>query len=327
MLKIFLMAVIGIPFYTYVDAEGPYVPNLEKVADPKFISIAFICIVYAFGMMLLIYYFSGLKFFTSEYIDKDFYYYLPATYRMLWWISFVLTLTCFFYVIFQTNFTHPGIEALRSGYTEIKGLRKFTETNINMTVYNVSLKLLLPFNLIAALFFVRRRLFKVLSIMLFILIGTFLLKKSNMIIVIITILFFVMLFTGIKLRTFLKFVLAGTLTILFMFTLTKYSWSLSESIYLMVHRIIAGEIVDLPVYFEVFEKSKIGFSSMLPPYVSAVFGIDSGPPAAKLVMEYANPIGVARGTAGSAATFFVGEAFSVFGYFGVYFGVFIGACV
>jgi hypothetical protein len=83
-------------------------------------------------------------------------------------------------------------------------------------------------------------------------------------------------------------------------------------------RVIWGQVADLPHYFNLFSTWHVPFVALLPPYVQTLLGT-SEPSAARLVMEFSNPLAVKAGVAGVANTLFVGEAYAFAGVAGVLF--------
>jgi hypothetical protein len=97
------------------------------------------------------------------------------------------------------------------------------------------------------------------------------------------------------------------------------------------NRILYGQILDLPYYFEVFSAQRVGLKSLMPPYI-----VGDQKPAARIVAEYSvkkrflsKPLDnkeeeatYAR-VAGVANTFFTGEAFAWAGYLGIILSPFI----
>jgi len=324
LLKIFIMGLVGISSAFFFDNLGPYFISIKNLNDRSFIFISFICTLYALVIMIFLYYIFDIKKIISSYSEKRIILFKPETYKYLWIITFVLCVLCFVYVYYQANWTHPCLSVLSLDRHAVKLLRSNVEHSVNMNIFNLGFKLFLPINLITSLFFLRRKHWAIISFMLFVIMGTFTLKRASMVYVIIFVLFFEMLLSQIDLKTFLKYFFWGLFFIIGMYFIVK-SVSFESNIFIILfRRIVYGEIANLPNYFEIFSDNHLSFYHLLPPYVSNIFTGEVLPSAAKIVMEHINPAAISAGTAGSATTLFIGEAFAVWGYMGVViFPVFI----
>ena len=108
-----------------------------------------------------------------------------------------------------------------------------------------------------------------------------------------------------------------------MYFLTKFATNIPSLFTGIARRIFYGQISDLPHYFELFSNNNISFSSLLPPYIANLFGIEGIKSASHLVMECTNPVAASLGTVGVANSFFIGEAYAVAGDMGVILSPFI----
>ena len=82
-------------------------------------------------------------------------------------------------------------------------------------------------------------------------------------------------------------------------------------------RIFFGEISDLPLYYSIFKNDPISFYSVLPPYINEFLGFNfqaASKIVALNVVDYKNLISV-----GFFNTIFLGEAYAVFGNFGIFY--------
>lgn len=317
-LEILVLGVVGIPFAYLFDRSGYEENFTAKLGSGRFMGIAFASIIYAVLVMAFLYRGLGLKRKIASYMCDEMIPMTTSRMHWLWFITFGLSLLCFLYVLIQLGGHHPALEALRSDYFGIKVLRREVGQSINMNVFNFGLKFILPLNLILALFFLRKRLILLISsIALFLIMSTLILEKGQIVSVMILVIFFRMLMSPPPLKKLFLYVLIGLVLISFMYFLTKFAANLSSLSQGLTNRIFYGQIADLPSYFEVFADKQISPVSLLPPYMTRLWGRGDIKPAARLVMEEVNPEAVKLGTAGVANSFFVGEAFAVGGVIGV----------
>ena len=323
-LKIWVMGMAGIPIAYLIDRAGYKQQFALKLNDERFIGMAFVFLLYAVLIMTIGYYGLGFKRKILTYMKCPMVPISGTKLERIWLITFFLSALCFLVVFIQVGGQHPALQALRSDYPAIKILRREISQSINMNVFNLGFKLFLPFNLVVALFFLRkRRIFLIFSMILFIIMSTFLLEKSQVITFIFLVIFFRMLISPIHFKNVVLYILIGLILLSSMYFLTRFASNFSELGTNLTNRIMYGEISDLPVYLECFDVQKASVSSMLPPYLSELFGDKEAKSAARLVIESINPTAVSLGTAGVANTFFVGEAYAVAGLLGVILSPFL----
>jgi len=323
LLTIVVMGLMGIPFAYFFDKKGYFYHFAYKLTDENSILISYLYTLYGFIVMFFLYYGLGLKRKINTYINKETIRFTKKHYELLWHASFALAFICFTFVFIQAGGMHPALAALKSDYSGIKVLRHSISLMVNMNIYNIGFKFFLPFNLIVALFFLRKRLFTLISLLLFALMSTFVLEKGPIVSVIILIVFFGMLTSEIPFRKLFQYGLLSMFLISVMYFLTRFATSIFTLFKLISERIFYGQISDLPVYFELFSKDKVPFSSLLPPYLANLLGQGGIKSASRLVMEFSNPEAVSQGTAGVANTFFIGEAYAVAGHIGAILSPFI----
>ena len=323
LLKIVVMGLISIPFAYLFDKGSYFYYFTQKLASEKFILISYLYTSYALLVMAVLYYGLGLKRKIRVYINKEIVNLTKHHYELVWVITFVLAFACFTYIFIQTGGRHPALEAIKSDYSAIKVLRHNISLAVNMNIYNIGFKFLLPVNIIISLFFLRRRILSLISLLLFVLMSTFVLEKGGIVSTIILIIFVRMLISEIPFKKFLQYGSISLLLISVMYFLTRFATSISSLFTGITKRIFYGQISDLPHYFELFSKYKISFSALLPPYMANLFGIEGIKSASRLVMESTNPAAVSLGTAGVANSFFVGEAYAVAGHIGVILSPFL----
>lgn len=323
LLKIVIMGLLSIPFAYLLDKGAYSYYFTRKLGNENFILISYLYTFYAFMVMAILYYVLGLKRKIKVYMNKKAVHLAKHHYEWAWLITFVLASACFAYILIQTGGRHPAFEALRSDYSGIQVLRHNISLTVNMNVYNLGFKFFLAINIIIALFFLRKRYLSLISLLLFALMSTFALEKGLIVSTIILIVFCRILISEIPFKKLLYYGFISLFLISGMYLLTKFATSFPSLFTGIIRRMFYGQISDLPHYFELFSNNNISFSSLLPPYIANLFGIEGIKPASRLVMEYTNPAAAAQGTVGVANSFFIGEAYAVAGYIGVILSPFI----
>lgn len=323
LLAIIVLGLMGIPFAFFFDKKGYFLHFVYKLKDENSILLSYLYTLYGFIVMVFLYYGLGLKRKINAYIDRDTTHFNKNHYKLLWFTTFALAFLCFSFVFIQAGGIHPALAALRFDYSGIQLLRQKIRLMVNMNVYNIGFKFFLPFNLIVALFFLRKRLLILISLLLFAVMSTFVLEKGPIIQIIILIVFFRILTSEIPFKKLFQYSLLSMFLISIMYFLTRFATNISTLFRGVTERIFYGQISDLPYYFELFSKDKAPFSSLLPPYIANLLGQEGVKSASRLVMEFSKPEAVSQGTAGVANTFFVGEAFAVAGHIGAILSPFI----
>ena len=323
LLKVIIMGLIGIPFAYCFDKGGYALYFTQNLSSENSILISFFYTLYAFMVMVFLYYGLGLKRKTKIYMNKKITHLTKRNYQWVWLVTFLLAFACFAYIFVQAGGRHPALSALGSDYTGIKVMRHNISLALNMNIYNIGFKFFLPINIIISLFFLRRRLLSLISLLLFVLMSTFVLEKAPIVSVIILIVIFRLLFSKVPFKKLLNYGLISLFLISAMYFLTKFATNISSLFAEITRRIFYGQISDLPHYFELFSNYKISFSSLLPPYITKLFGNEGIISASRLVMEHIHPVAASEGTVGVANTFFVGEAYAVAGHMGVILSPFI----
>ncbi len=252
---------------------------------------------------------------------------------LFWCFTFFAALGCFISVFVQAGMEHPMISALRSeNVFQIATIRSGLAKTIDMRVYNLGFLFLLPLNLIISVLLLRNILLSVASVLLLFLLGTFTLAKAPLAYVLIFVLIFRTVYSPLYLRSAISYLSVIILSLILLFVSTGYAGFNIQSVARNIgDRILFGQILDLPYYFEVFSQNKVGLQSLMPPYIAG-----DQKSAARIVGEYSikkrflcKPLdskeeeAVYARVAGVANTFFTGEAFAWAGYLGVILSPFI----
>lgn len=279
---------------------------------------------YSFIIMIILYYVLGIRNKISKYKDKEFIFHSKNHYFILWWVTFTLVVICYIYTVLQWgHIMHPAITALKLSCLETAILRHEISVRVNWPIFNLGYFFVLPLNLIVSLFFLRNRYLAVISGILFLTMGTFVLAKGVILLPILPVLFFKMLLDSrFGFKKFFVYAFVMVLLVSPMFFMTKFATDVKSLALSLASRTLYGQISGLPAYFQLFENNKVDFRSLLPTYVKSLFGIHFPSPS-RLVMEYTNPKAVQQGIAGVACTYYIGEAFAAAGKIGIICAPFI----
>jgi hypothetical protein len=118
-------------------------------------------------------------------------------------------------------------------------------------------------------------------------------------------------YAGSRIR-FSKYLLVGGVALLFVYSIA-FNITMWESVPRILHRLTVSQYVGFPNAFEVFPRhiDYLGINS-ISGTVSRLFGKEYIS-YSRILMEYANPSGVAEGTAGYMSTYFLAEAYAIKG--------------
>jgi len=110
-----------------------------------------------------------------------------------------------------------------------------------------------------------------------------------------------------------KYLILGTFVLIFVYSLA-FGLGFFESLPRIAHRLFVSQYVGIPIAFEVFpvHHDYLGINS-ISGFVSKIFGGDYIP-YARILMEFGNPLGTSKGTAGYMSTYFLAEGFAMSGY-------------
>ena len=315
LLQILFFTVIGLPFAYIFDTEGYYFWLVRNVSKGIILE-SYCCVLYAFTVIIGLYYLLGLNRKVLKYQSLDLVYKPYKSYKRLWFISFTLACCCFFIVFAQSGFSHPGISAIGLSKSDYAVQRITSGFLFNRNILNLGLGLFSSFALVIALFILKKPLILFITMVLTAALALFSLQKSPLAD---TVLLITFVYLFLKPLPWKKLLLIGIMCLIPISALWFISGGVSTVSMLsdsLKDRILYGQIGDLPYYFDLFSHHSISTQSMLPPYIQSLYG-EPMQSASRLVMEYTNAEAVAKGTAGVATSVFVGEAFAVGGILGV----------
>jgi hypothetical protein len=317
LLEIIVCGLIGTPVAYLFDPNGDFFYALRNLAHAEYIGVAWFCIAYAFAVMLVSYKVFRLGRLMAEYSERPHVILSRSTQVWLWWASFLIACVCLAVAIAQAG-SHPILSvASNMDNTGVALLRKDVADTTNRNLLNVGLTIAMPLNLLLALATLRQPLLAVLSLGLYVALGTFTLEKSRLVMTLIQLAFFWMLWRPISLRNVRRVALFACCMVAAagsMFWFTKYANTPEEIGRGLYSRLIYGTTSDLPYYFEAFADRPVSPTTMLPPYVRCLFDDGADPTAARRITLYGRPEQVRAGYAGDSNSFFVGEAYAVGGY-------------
>lgn len=118
-------------------------------------------------------------------------------------------------------------------------------------------------------------------------------------------------YAGSRIR-FSNYLLVGGVVLLFVYSIA-FNISIWESVPRILHRLTVSQYVGFPNALEVFPRHNnyLGINS-ISGTVSRLFGQEYIS-YSRILMEYANPSGVAQGTAGYMSTYYLAEAYAING--------------
>jgi len=323
LLKILGMGLLGIPFAFLVDKNGYFFYSMRNLSDKTFILSSYLLTLYAFLVMIFLYYILGLKKRINNYMKEDIVHLSSMNYKILWMITFALSFICFLIIFIQAGGKHPALTALSSDYLGIQELRHNVSLAVNLNVYNIGFKFFLPFNIIISLFLLRKLFMSLASLFLFLLMSPFVLEKGQIVSFIVLVIFVRILISKISYKKIFQYGVLSLLLISAMYIITRFATGFASLASSISKRLFYGQISDLPYYFELFSKGKISFGTLLPPYIANLLGLHDMKSASYLAMAHINPEAFSQGTVGVANSFYIGEAFAVAGYLGVILSPFI----
>lgn len=309
-----LLALMGVPLAYLFDPDGNFFSALRGVSQNT-VWRSYILTVWAFLVILPCLNLTinrRIKIYQAERIAT-----LPGKiYTLLWLGSVLLGLVCMAYLYWQNKFCHPFFSSIHLDALSYSLKRAQINQNINMHVYNVGAKFFVPFALLISIFFIRRFWLTIVTIAIFILIATFSLERSNIPSAILLLIFVYLLMGKPSVKTVFTLLLLFWVCLLMMFFVSKSANTFFDFLVHVYRRIFYGQFTDLPYYFHLFRDNPLEFKAILPPYVQSMTG-EVLPSAARVVMQYVNPQGVARGVSGTSNSIFVGEAYAFGGMAGV----------
>jgi hypothetical protein len=178
---------------------------------------------------------------------------------------------------------HPVISVIGSYNTvEITTLRSTIVKTINMQVYNWGFIFVLPLNLVISVFLIRRIWLSIASVSLLLALGSFTLAKAPVVYFLAFVFIFRILFSPLDLRNSLKYLAMIILSVMVLFVFTKsVGFNIRSIVKDIGSRILYGDILELPYYFEIFSNDRVNIKSLMPPYL-----VRDQKPAARIVAEY-----------------------------------------
>jgi len=308
---------------TYVlGTEGFY--RILQSIDNDYIFNAYVWTVLSCLLLYFLFAVSGgqknLKAFvlkTIELKSQDYY-------RRLWMITFILSMLITGWMFFKTGYRLPIREALGLDFVASMQLRQAYETQLNQSIFNIQLYGLGIFNCAIVMFGLKRRRlwYSMLSAVNIVLICAFSLAKSP---IANFLLIMAILYTLVKPIPFTRVILIPVLFISLVWPLYTVSGILENMeqtfISAVAERILYGQWISLPFYFEIFRDISQPYGSVLPPYVQSAcmgHGYEWGESPSRMVMrEIVGDVAVDQGGAGVATTFFIGEAYALGGAAGI----------
>lgn len=321
-LKLMVGVLIGVPLAYLIDREG-WLFFYTRMVGETYLEESYLWSLYAISAMIVCYYVFGISRALQKYQQKPTIAIRRKTAFRYWLFSIGFSMLTFFYVYAANGYSHPVISALSMNYAELARLRIAIRSNVNLNLYNIGLQIFSVLSIILSAISLKSLPLTLLSGSVFLLLATFSLEKSMVAECLIILLVFLSTFKKIALRDFVNLALLAVVLTTGMFVLTKSGDTPREIASGFLSRTAYGQVAALPLHFSHFENNRSNFLGLLPPYVQDLSGDVQPTPGRLIMQEYVNPLGVDEETVGVASTFFIGDAYAVFGTPGVIAAPFI----
>lgn len=310
------MDVIGVSLYFTDDMQvgGVFV-------NQEYFYRAYAATLCACALLVVCYFVFGMHREFSAYQARDMSDWSEARYYRLWIYTSIAGAIGVVVLWMQAGFRVPLIETLGVDFIRYSELRSYYTRTINQTIFFIVLYMAATPSAVIAWFCIKgRALPKVLSLFLLACVGAFTLARSPLALGGLIALNYALLVRSVSLRLVVLGCLASVVVLIVTHSIAgggeNYAGYESMQQYLFM-RVAYGEWLALPTFMAVFEHNHASLLSIINPELQSVFGAPVDTPS-RLAMIDMNPEAVASDRAGVANTFFVGDAYAVFGTFGVF---------
>lgn len=319
-------ALAGVPLAYLIDNDGVFFALTARV-EQRHILEAYIWTCVAILILVTMTVMLGTHNNQNAFLSKPIKRSSPLFYNVAWIscisLSFVLSLVTFasagFVVPLVELFSDPG------GYLL---LRSEARANVSQGLLNLNLLFLCPLSVCIAAFFAerRKRLMLSVSVLNIVVVASFSLAKSPIAMALFVIIIFYSCVKPINLLRLSKYgvVMIAVLIPLFMASDSgRVSWAGDRNVLEIVGgRVIYGQWAGLPYFFNIYEKKRASLGTLQPSYLRAGEGGrwsykgEESPArqAMRVVTGYKDLEGAGVGV---AVTFFIGEAYAVWGHAGI----------
>jgi len=248
-------------------------------------------------------------------------------YNSAWLGILALSLVATVFLFVSSGFSIPLLDLVSNPAIYLLQ-RTEARANINQNLLNINLLFLCPLSVCIAAFFLtkRRRLKLAISVSNILLVAGFSLAKSPVAMAFFIIFIF---YSCMKPINIMKLVRYGALLIAIMVPLFmaadpgRGTWGANRNVMEIVGgRIFYGQWAGLPYFFDIYEKKRAPLGTLLPTYLQVGEGgrwsyKGEESPARQAMRGVTGYKNLEASGVGVAVTFFIGEAYAVWGYSGI----------
>ncbi len=324
---VFLLIVIGYPLAVLVDTDGLLFVLVGRVDDAH-VSQAYVWTVIAVMILLVTAFLFGTLKNESAFLNKPIADWSQRTYLWFWITCALFSALISLRLFVSAGFSIPLLELFSNpaGYLL---LRTEARQAVSQSLLNVNLLFFAPLSVCLALFFLKKhkKILVPISILNLALAASFSLAKSPIAMAFLVILIFYSCIRPIPVMRLARHGVVAILALIPLFLASesgRVSWAGDRGVLEIIGgRIVYGQWAGLPYFFDIFEKEKVSVGTLFPSYLRAdsvdrwSYRGEESPArqAMRLVTGYRD---LESAGVGVAVTFYIGEAYAVWGYVGVF---------
>lgn len=318
---IFLQNLLSYPINMIASTE--FYILIENLIDPSYLLIAFLTTITSFFCLLFLYWILPTKRFTIKFHNSPFQLHSETHYVKIWYLLSGTSLFIDAILFWQSGFVLPLFSLDIFDKIDYSTQRVIFHEELSLSLAQINLYLLMTTQIFISFFCIKNHIsYRLISLILVIITGSFSLARSFIPSMILIMLFIYTVYKPFYLhdiKNIINSFLFAVFVLIISFVLISYSTqeSFGVSLLLLFERIIHGQWLGLPLYLSYFEGYRMTPLLLLHPYIRSIIGISDLDTPGRELMGYINPSGVITGYAGNVPTFFVGEAYAIGGWWGV----------
>ncbi|MEM8981966.1 MAG: O-antigen polymerase [Pseudomonadota bacterium] len=321
-----VFAIAGFPVAALIDQDGIFHALTARVA-PRFVNLAYLWTCISFAIVLIVAMLCRAHRNHDKFLSKPLPQQRKGYYFHAWLLLTGSSLLVSTYLFIATGFRLPLLNLLADP-TSYLLLRTEARANISQTLLNINLVFLCPLSICLAAFFIERgRFLKVLiAIVNTLLAASFSLAKSPIAMALLVVIVFYAFLRPIPIFKLGRygFLMLAVMIPLFMASGSgREDWSGERSVVeILGGRIFYGQWAGLPYFFKIFEKDRVSIGTLQPRYLRSGEGGSWSHrgeelPARQAMREITGYRDLESAGVGVAVTYFIGEAYAVWGEFGI----------
>lgn len=304
--------------YRYVELYGG---GEQYTIQAFFLTIGILII------LIILYKYGSLKSYATEFQVRHLERRSQKHYVKIWfWLGAVIMLNAGI-LFWQSGFTLPLLQGISLDRTSYLILRSEYSGLLNMSLANINLHLLATTHLFVSFICIRRAIgYRLASIVIFLIASSFSLARGFILSGFLILAFSYLAYQpfsakltkkGVKIALWVFFMLFLSYALILYSTKESFSFALS----ILFDRLLHGQWLGMPLYLYFFQDSHASSLTLLHPLIANILGVTMPSTPGREMMMYINPAGVEAGSAGNVPTFFVGEAYALWGWYGVFASV------